>query len=180
MRSKTHVSSDSNRTSGLQPGRGARPGFRGWWAGLLAAVVLAGLVGCGTNIDALLAQTGSAMATTTADILLTDFANQVADAFDQNAPRPVDDGEDADDGGDGDDDADGDDGGDADADGADGATLYADNCASCHGADGASGFAPDITGMTADELSLGLESGAHGAISLTGEQVVAIAEFLGG
>lgn len=63
-------------------------------------------------------------------------------------------------------------------DGADGAALYADNCSACHGADGDG--PPDITGMAADALSTGLESATHGAITLTEEEIAAIAEFLGG
>lgn len=62
----------------------------------------------------------------------------------------------------------------------DGAALMADNCAACHGADGASGFAADISGQSAAELAAGLESPTHGSISLSDDEVAAIAEFLGG
>jgi mono/diheme cytochrome c family protein len=64
--------------------------------------------------------------------------------------------------------------------GLDGAALTADNCAACHGADGATGFAPDISGQSAAELAAGLESPTHGSISLSDDEVAAIAEFLGG
>ena len=65
--------------------------------------------------------------------------------------------------------------------GPDGAALYADNCAACHGDDGASGFAPDITGQSADELTAGLGSASHdGVAELTAEEIDAIAAFLGG
>lgn len=62
----------------------------------------------------------------------------------------------------------------------DGSALYSANCSACHGADGAGGFAPDITGGTAGELTAGLESASHGSISLTAEEIAAIAAFLGG
>jgi hypothetical protein len=66
------------------------------------------------------------------------------------------------------------------APGPDGAALYAASCTGCHGADGASGFAPNITGKTAAELTTGLSSATHGAITLTAEEIAAIATFLGG
>ena len=137
------------------------------------------LAGCGTNIEALVAQTGNAAAITVLDLVLTNVANSVADAFDQT-DRPST-GEAEDDGG-GNGDADG--GGDGDGNGGDGgdespgAALYAENCASCHGSDGASGFAPDVTGMAADVLSAGLESGSHGSISLTDEEVAELETYL--
>lgn len=71
---------------------------------------------------------------------------------------------------------------DEEGDGAqlDGSTLYSTNCSACHGADGASGFAPEITGTTEAELTTGLESATHGSISLTVEEIAAIADFLSG
>jgi len=141
----------------------------------VALVVLsAGVTGCGTNLAEVLTQTANATGRTFLDLLLTEFANTVADALDEENTPPADDG-DGDDGDDIDDGDDGDDGGPLD-----GSILYADNCAACHGADGASGFGPDITGMTADEVAAGLESGTHGAITLTDDEITAIAEFLGG
>ncbi|UCG16056.1 MAG: cytochrome c [Phycisphaerales bacterium] len=62
-------------------------------------------------------------------------------------------------------------------DGADGAALYAANCA-CHGPDGAG--PPDIRGLSAADLAAGLASPTHGTIELTDDEVAAIAEFLGG
>ena len=149
-----------------------------WLVGMIAVVLLLGMSGCGTNLADVLYQTAAAAGRTYVDLLITDVANDLADAIEDEVTGDDDtaDGDDAD----GDDD--GDDGGDDADDGgaADGATLYANNCAACHGADGASGFAPDVTGLTADELAAGLESASHGSISLTDEEVAAIAEFLGG
>ena len=61
--------------------------------------------------------------------------------------------------------------------GADGEALYTANCA-CHGADGTG--PPDVTGFDAAALATGLESGTHAAITLTEDEVAAIAVFLGG
>ena len=66
-----------------------------------------------------------------------------------------------------------------DGDGVDGAAVYAENCAACHGADGSGGAVnTDITGMTAAQLSAGLESASHDAILLSEEEIAAIADFL--
>ena len=243
MRRISHVQSGGRGQVG---NRGMRSRFTGWWLGLCASVVLAGLVGCGSNMDSILAQAGSAAGNTALDLLLTDFMNQAADAFDQNAPQPV--GDDADDDGDdGDapagspgeqayaaagcgachgaageggsapaltgvdqtdalnarfadgavhlgttlteqeiadvaawllgDEADG--GGDDGRAALDGAALYADDCSACHGADGASGFAPDATGLSETDVAAGLGSGSHAAISLSEEEISAITMFLG-
>ncbi|MFH0980837.1 MAG: cytochrome c [Planctomycetota bacterium] len=253
MRRKTRVWSNPvplaiPRIPRFRRGRGTAPGFSAWWVGLVATLVLVALIGCGTNIDALAAQTGNAAATSVLDLLLTDFANQVADAFDQNALEPSEDGGDGD-GGDGGDGGNGGggpagqqvfeskgcgachganaEGGSAPAlagadqsaaleerfgggashygstltdqeiadvaewlagsggnggggGGADGAALFAQDCAACHGADGASGFAPNISGFTAGDLSAGLQSATHSSMSLTDEEVAAVAAFLGG
>jgi mono/diheme cytochrome c family protein len=60
--------------------------------------------------------------------------------------------------------------------------LFADNCAGCHGADGTGGavFPGDITGTSAEALGTALGGAIHAAISLTDEEVAAIADFLGG
>jgi Cys-rich repeat protein len=60
----------------------------------------------------------------------------------------------------------------------DGALLYAENCAACHGPNGNDGFATDITGLSAEELAAGLESPSHAGIELTDEEIAAIADFL--
>ena len=184
MRRRTRVSPDgvqSGTSSHRRSHFRGRPRSRsaGWWSGLGAVMLLVGLIGCGTNVEALVAQTGNATATMVLDLLLTDFANSVADAFDEADQPPADRGQgDGGDNGDVDGDADGDGNGDGDGDESPGAALYSANCAGCHGEDGASGFAPDITGMAADVLSAGLESASHGSISLTDEEVAELEAYL--
>ncbi|MFQ5592283.1 MAG: c-type cytochrome, partial [Phycisphaerae bacterium] len=142
-------------------------------------LMLCMIVGCGTNLDNVLYQTLAATGRTYLDLLLTDAANNLADAReDQEASDAEDDtGDDAEDDGE-DDGTDEHTGGDGTA--VDGAALFSVNCAACHGDDGASGFAPDITGKSAAELAAGLALPNHNAISLTDEEVSAIAQFLGG
>ncbi|MFH0980092.1 MAG: c-type cytochrome [Planctomycetota bacterium] len=62
----------------------------------------------------------------------------------------------------------------------DGEALYGSGCSMCHGDNGNDGSAPDITGLSAAELSTGLESATHNAVDLTDEEVDAIAAFLAG
>ena len=61
-----------------------------------------------------------------------------------------------------------------------GGTLYAANCAACHGADGTGGFAPSVIGYTAGELAAGLESSVHDAITVTEEDLANLEAFLAG
>jgi len=145
--------------------------------------MLAGAPGCGTNLDQVIYNALTATAQTGIDLFLTDLANEVVDAFDDE------DTDDADQGDDGDMDTDGDADGDGDGDSngmngggepPDGAALYAANCSACHGADGASGFAPDITESTTDDLRAGLASATHGSLALSDAEIEAIAVFLGG
>ena len=156
-----------------------------WSATFVIVILLIGMVGCGTNLNQILFQSGTAMGRTAFDLFLTDLANAIADGAEADddaadTDDADDDDTDADDDADADDDDD-----DADDDGdddgvIDGAGLYADNCSACHGADGASGFAAAVVGFTADELAVGLESATHGSISLTDDEVAALAEFLAG
>ncbi len=62
--------------------------------------------------------------------------------------------------------------------GPDGAAVFAADCAVCHGADGSGISGPDISGLTAEEITTGLESATHQAIALTDEETTAIADFL--
>lgn len=137
--------------------------------------------GCGTNFDEILYQSLAATGRTALDILLTDLANDLADRADGDDAAADDtdgddgtaDGDDTDGGGDSD-------GGDGTGGGLDGAALFAANCSACHGSDGASGFAPDVTGATADEVLAAMSLTTHGSISLTVDELTAIAMFLGG
>lgn len=149
------------------------------WISPLVLLMLVG--GCGTNLDEVIYNAIRATAQTQFDLFLTDVANDVADALERDTvvADEDDDADETDDGeGTADDGEDVDDTGD-DVGGADGAALFAANCSACHGEDGASGFAPDISGKSTDELSVGLELATHGAISLSDEEVAAIAAFLG-
>ncbi|MBN2562667.1 MAG: tetrathionate reductase family octaheme c-type cytochrome [Phycisphaerae bacterium] len=62
----------------------------------------------------------------------------------------------------------------------DGATLLADYCSACHGADGSG--PPNVNGSTAAEIQAKIDAGGvhAGAAGLTETQVAAIATFLGG
>ena len=127
-----------------------------------ALISLLTITGCGTSFSELLFQTGTALGRTALDLLLTDVANQVADAR-EVTDTSDDGGADGTDGGDGA--ADADDGSDGDpgdavgpdlGDTASGESVYADNgCAACHCAD-ASGdcalSAPSLVGVDAATL----------------------------
>jgi mono/diheme cytochrome c family protein len=242
MRSRVRCPAGSRGRPRAEAPRRHGGAVRGRFAAALMLVAAAALLGCGTNIDALVAQTGNAAATTVLDILLTDFANQVADSFNPPPPQPPVDGADNtnDNGGGGTGDptagqqvfaakgcgachgpaAEGgvgpalmgnDESADLEArfgagathngktlteqeiadiaawliagtsgGGTDGAAVFAANCAACHGADGVSGFAPDIAGFSAADLTAGLSSGTHASIALTDEEIAAVAAFLGG
>jgi mono/diheme cytochrome c family protein len=149
-------------------------------------VLLCGASGCGVNLEQIIQNALRATAQTNLDLLLTNLANELADATDADDSDNGDSDADGDgtdgDGTDGDGtDGDGTDGDGTDGDGSpDGAALFAANCAACHGADGATGFAPDITGATADDLQTGLMSASHGSIMLEGADIEALAVFLGG
>jgi mono/diheme cytochrome c family protein len=69
-------------------------------------------------------------------------------------------------------------GGGGDGDAAAGETFFGANCASCHGADGSSGFAPDIPGFSADDIAAGLESGVHASITATDADIADMAAYL--
>lgn len=65
-----------------------------------------------------------------------------------------------------------------------GAALYADNCASCHGAAGGGGSAPNIAGISDSagviDIILGGTSGMPGfASSLTDQEIADIIAYLG-
>ena len=135
----------------------------------LTVLAIAVVAGCGFNAEQQIADAVAAAGRSFIDQWLTDLANAAADARDQqnandNDSQPPDNDNDND-------------GGD-DAVGR-GEALVQDNCAACHGADGASGFAPDIRG--ADDALIANKTGGeegHTTIDLTDEQIADIAAFL--
>jgi hypothetical protein len=145
---------------------------------LILLLIVAG--GCGSGINDVLLQAFAATGQTIVDLALTEAVNCIAEACegtdDVDGDQDGDNGN-GEDGGNG---GDGDNGGDDGGGELDGAQLMADNCAACHGAEGASGFAPDITGMSGEELSAGVADPSHVPIDLTDAEFAAIAEFLGG
>ena len=163
-----------------------------WSAGLGTAVLLLGLIGCGSGVNEALYQTASAAGRTALDIFLTELANALADTFDQTATPPADDGEDGTEDGNGDgnwdvDDGDGEDvspdelTSDPDA----GQAVYADNgCAPCHCDDGSGGCAmsaPGLVGASFDTLSddLGGDSVHFGQGPLSNQELVDLEAYLG-
>lgn len=157
---------------------------RGFIYGTLPLMALL-VSGCGSNFDEILYQAFAATGRTAFDLFLTDLANDLADRADDDAALDDTDGDDGTgDGGDTDDGGDSDGGDATDGDGTDGgldgAALFAANCSACHGSDGASGFAPDVTGKSADEVIAAMSLTTHGSISLTDDELTAIAVFLSG
>lgn len=162
----------NDRRSTVQP-------IRGWPVGLLtacAAFVLLTSAGCGTNAEAVFAQSGSSAAFTLLDIFLTDTANAM---LDQRQPPPGGGGGDED----GDGDEDGGDGGDGDGGGAvsPGEQAYADaGCANCHGQNAEGGSGPALFGM--DELAALEDRFADGAshlgATLTDQEIADVADWL--
>ncbi|UCF33413.1 MAG: cytochrome c [Phycisphaerales bacterium] len=147
---------------------------------LILLLIVAG--GCGSGVNDVLLQAFAATGQTIVDLALTEAANSIAEACEEtddvNGDQDSDNGNGVD-GGNGDNGDNGDNGGNGGGE-LDGAQLMADNCAACHGADGASGFAPDITGMSGEELSAGVAGPSHVPIDLTDAEYAAIAEFLDG
>jgi mono/diheme cytochrome c family protein len=142
---------------------------------LILLLIAAG--GCGSGVNDALLQAFAATGQTIVDLALTEAINSIAEAGAET--NGVDGDQDGDNGDNGGDDGNGGNGGNG-GDGLDGGQLLADNCAACHGADGASGFAPNIAGMSAEELSAGVADPAHAPVDLTEAEFAAIAEFLGG
>lgn len=149
---------------------------------LLVAVCAVGLSGCGTNFDTILYQAGATTGRTFLDLVLTDFANRLADSLDPG-DRP-DQGDNPDEGGDTttpDGPAFGDLSGDPDA----GEVIFAsNNCAACHCADAGGGCAlsaPSLMGVTAETLDDRLRGDvAHpgGKFDLANQDIVDLEAWL--
>lgn len=156
---------------------------------LVALATWTTLAGCGA-LQQTAADGVEAGFQTLVDLWITELANDVAASLLGTDDGSGDPSGDVPDDGDGGGDADPDDGGaDGDTDpGGDppmddplarGQALVADNCAACHGADGASGFAPDIQNASADDIGMTIDgSGGHTPIELTADEVADIVAFL--
>ncbi|MGB2984628.1 MAG: hypothetical protein WBE26_01985 [Phycisphaerae bacterium] len=172
---------------GYLPKRAAGFSPRGYLLGLVSPFLvplLVGLAGCGTNLNELLYQSASALGRTYLDLLLTDAANNVADALDEDGAPPSDEGEDDGDTDDGN--GDDEDGGgvsfdDLTGDPAAGEPLYA-SCAGCHCADASGGCLPGATGLvgaSAESLDEFLRGGAsHPSSDLTDQEIVDLEAYL--
>jgi len=155
----------------------------GWPIDLAAIALALGLAGCGTNLDEILFQSGTALGRTYLDLLLTDVANTLADRCDQD-DEPID----GDQNGDAADDGNGDDGGVTDGgfedlvgDPAAGEPLYA-SCAACHCADAVGGClpgTPGVVGVSAETLDEFLRGDApHPPSDLTDQEIVDLEAYL--
>lgn len=155
---------------------------------MLAAVM--GMIGCGVDVRTLVQQNADALGRTFLDLLLTDLANQLADAQTVEGDQNDGDADDDNNGGTGDGDgADGDNGDQGDGgsdvlvgDPAPGEALYA-SCSACHCADGSGGClpgAPSIIGASAELLDEfpGGGGGSHVPFDLTNQDIVDLEAFL--
>lgn len=147
-----------------------------WPASPLVGVCLMGLSGCGTNFDEVLYQAANATGRTLLDLFLTDFANTLADSFDQEDTPPSAD-EVSDDGGTTL--PDGPPLGELIGDPETGeSTFVSNNCAACHCADAAGGCAldaPSLVGVateTLDDRLRGDAAHAGGKFNLTDQDIV--------
>ena len=108
------------------------------WPLVLAALAVP-FAGCGTNLNEVLFQSGTATGRTLIDLWLTDFENRLADSLDRNGAAAGGGGSTG-----------------LTGDPAAGQTVFAaNNCAACHCADASGGCAlsaPPIVGVTAETL----------------------------
>ena len=151
------------------------------WISLAAATM--GLGGCGIDVEALFLQSADALGRTCLDLLLTDLANDLADA--QEADDDGNGGDADDDDGNGDDEGNG---GDEDVpfddlvgDPVAGEPLYA-SCAACHCADAGGDClpgAPGVIGASAEALDEFLRGGAsHPPSDLSNQEIVDLEAYL--
>ncbi len=137
-------------------------------------------IGCGTNFEEILLQAASALGRTALDLSITELANDLANGSTNEPDDQDSDIDDADDMATDEPDLGDSPGDDGSSDVARGETLVTDNCSACHGADGASGFAPSIQGASADEIASKI-GGADGhlVVSLSDQDAEDMAAFLG-
>ena len=142
-------------------GRSSRIGNAAWRAWPAVLPIL--LAGCGTNLNEVLLQSGTATGRTLIDLWLTDFENRLADSLNPIAGTVGDGGTTTGQGGGSTDQGNGGDGSGAGGgstgltgDPATGQTLFAvNNCAACHCADASGGCAfsaPPIVGVAVDSI----------------------------
>ena len=162
---------------------------------LLALPLMISLTGCGTNVEELLRQSASALGRTYLDLLLTDLANDLADAQDRDDDVPDDGNGDGDgdgdgnggNGGDGGNGNGGDNGGgsfdDLTGDPAAGEPLYA-SCTGCHCADASGDCLPGLPGLvgvsaeTLDEYLRGDTAHPVKQAELTDQEIVDLEAYL--
>lgn len=155
------------------------PRIRSAW---LTALLLLPLVsGCGTNFQDVLLQTGAAFGRSAIDLLLTDLANALADALEDDSDNANDNANNNDNDNDNDNDNGNDNSGGAGPGDIDrGSAIFADDCAVCHGADGASGFAPNIQGADENAIRAAVSGeGGHAPYDLSDQDIADVAAFLG-
>lgn len=198
MPSTANHPSDKSASHGLTVQRSAGRRVQGSFACAAALALALGLSGCGTNVNELLFQTGTAAGRTLLDLLLTDLANTIEDQLD-NLSEATDDGDqDTDDAGGVDDNGDGDTDGeindnggatgggldDLTGDPATGETLYtANGCAVCHCEDAAGDCAlsaPAIIDTAAQSLANFLRGDEihPSKIDLTDQEIVDLQAYL--
>ncbi|MCO6435935.1 MAG: hypothetical protein J5J06_02480 [Phycisphaerae bacterium] len=154
---------------------------------VLAIVSMLPASGCGTNFQDVLLQSGAAFGRSALDLFLTDLANALADALDEdNANTNTNENDNGNDNGNTNANNNGnandntnDNGTPGPGDVASGETIVGSRCAACHGADGASGFAPDIQGVdeAAIEAMVG-GAGGHIMVDLSAQDIADVAAFL--
>jgi mono/diheme cytochrome c family protein len=154
-----------------------------WGPVVLGLLFAVGVAGCGVNASQLLFSAADATGNTLLDIWLTEFANDVVGAGQEEANENTNENANENENGNANENTNTNENTNGNDNGGEspGATLFADHCASCHGADGTGGFGPDITGDSAAEISSALSSiSVHSSISLTEAEIADIATFLGG
>ena len=139
------------------------------WRLVLAALAVP-FAGCGTNLNEVLLQSGTATGRTLIDLWLTDFENRLADSLNPSGAPAGSGGSTTDQGGGGSDQGNG--GGAGGGDGSTGLTgdpaagqtvFAANNCAACHCAGASSGCAlsaPPVLGVAQDTLDAVLRGDA--------------------